>query len=113
MVEKDNNKKGRITIKDVAKLAGVTPAVVSRVFNNDETLNIKDETRKKVLKAMSDLNYKPNTVARSLRTKTVNTIGLIISDINNPFYASIIRGVQVAAEEAGYCMILCDTHDDV
>lgn len=113
MVEKDNNKKGRITIKDVAELAGVTPAVVSRVFNNDETLNIKDETRKKVLKAMSDLNYKPNTVARSLRTKTVNTIGLIISDINNPFYASIIRGVQVAAEEAGYCMILCDTHDDV
>lgn len=108
----DKAKKGRITIKDVAKLAGVTPAVVSRVFNNDETLNIKDETRQKVLKAMSDLNYKPNTVARSLRTRSVNTIGMIISDINNPFYSSIIRGVQIAAEEAGYCMILCDTHDD-
>lgn len=108
----DKAKKGRITIKDVAKLAGVTPAVVSRVFNNDETLNIKDETRQKVLKAMSDLNYKPNTVARSLRTRSVNTIGMIISDINNPFYTSIICGVQNAAEKAGYCMILCDTHDD-
>lgn len=104
-------KKHSPTIKEVAQKAGVTTAVVSRVFNNDETLNIKDETRNNVLKAIKELQYRPNTVARSLRTGATNTIGMLISDINNPFYTHIIRGVQAAAEEAGFCIMLCDTRD--
>ena len=110
--KKYKKKKHSPTIKEVAQKAGVTSAVVSRVFNNDETLNIKDETRENVLKAIKELKYKPNTVARSLRTGATNTIGVLISDINNPFYTHIIRGIQTAAEEAGFCIILCDTRDN-
>ena len=110
MPNKDITKK--VTIRDVAKLADVTPAVVSRVFNNDENLNIKDETRKNVLNAIKKLQYKPNVVARSLRTHSMNTIGMLIEDIINPFYSQIIKGVQSEADKAGYCLILCDTNDD-
>jgi LacI family transcriptional regulator len=110
MSKKDITKKA--TIRDVAKLAGVTPAVVSRVFNKDENLNIKDETRENVLNAIQELQYKPNAVARSLRTHSMNTIGMLIADIINPFYSQIIKGVQSEAEKAGYCLILCDTNDD-
>ena len=102
----------RTTIKDVAEFAGVTPAVVSRVFNNDETLNIKDETRLSVKKAIKALNYVPNSVARSLRTQTSSTIGVLISDITNPFFTEVIKGVQSAAFDAGYTVMLCDTTDN-
>ena len=110
MPKKDVKKKA--TIRDVAKLAGVTPAVVSRVFNNDENLNIKDETRENVLNAIRELQYRPNAVARSLRTHSMKTIGMLIADIINPFYSEIIKGVQAEAEKAGYLLILCDTKDD-
>ena len=75
----------KVTIKDVAKLAGVTPAVVSRVFNSDETLNIKEETRTAVFEAIKMLDYRPNSIARSLRTSTSNAIGVLVPDIMNPF----------------------------
>ena len=104
--------KKKPTIRDVAKLAGVTPAVVSRVFNNDENLNIKAETRANVLDAIKRLEYKPNIVARSLRTHSMNTIGMLIADIINPFYSQMIKGVQEEAKKAGYGLILCDTNDD-
>ncbi|MGI6161499.1 MAG: LacI family DNA-binding transcriptional regulator [Christensenellales bacterium] len=99
------------TIKDVAFMAGVTPAIVSRVFNNDAKLNIKEETRAKVLDAIEKLQYRPNPMARSLRTNSNKTIGVLISDINNPFYSEIIKGVQMAAREHDYCIILGDTSD--
>ena len=110
MVNREKPKK--VTIKDVARLAGVTPAVVSRVSNNDMTLSIREETRLNVLRAIKELHYKPNAVARSLRTHSMNAIGMLITDINNPFYAQIIKGVQTAANEANYFTILCDTNDD-
>ena len=105
------NKK-RTTIKDVAEFVGVTPAVVSRVFNRDETLNIKEETRQAVLDAIKELNYVPNSVARSLRTHTTNTIGVLISDITNPFYTEVVKGIQSVAFSSGYTVVLCDTTDN-
>lgn len=106
------DKQKKVTIKDVAKLAGVTPAVVSRISNNDATLNIREETRTKVLRAINELNYKPNAIARSLRKRSMRTIGMLITDIINPFYSQIIKGVQSAANEENYCIILCDTNDE-
>ncbi len=104
MSKKDVTKKA--TIRDVAKLAGVTSAVVSRVFNNDENLNIKDETRENVVNAIQQLQYRPNAVARSLRTHSMKTIGMLIADIINPFYSQIIKGVQSDRTRRGtasYC----------
>lgn len=104
--------KKRTTIKDVAEFVGVTPAVVSRVFNRDETLIIKDETRQAVLDAIEELHYMPNSVARSLRTQTTDTIGVLVSDITNPFYTEVVKGIQDVALAAGYTVILCDTTDN-
>ena len=101
----------KITIKDVANRAHVTPALVSRVFNNDETLLIKDETRKAIVDAIRELDYRPNSIARSLRLKRSRTVGVLIADIMNPFFTEIIKGVQQAANKAGYNIILCNTND--
>ena len=100
------------TIKEVAACAGVTPAIVSRVCNGDKTLTIKEETRQAVLEAIRKLNYQPNSIARSLRTKRNRTFGVIITDIMNPFFTEVIKGIQIAANEAGYRIILCDTEEN-
>lgn len=102
----------RITMKDVAQYAGVTTAIVSRVINKDETLNIKDETRSAVVKAVEDLNYVPNLRARSLRTQKNYVIGVVITDIMNPFYTQVVKGIQNAANNTGYTVMLFDTGDD-
>ncbi|MDR2143350.1 MAG: LacI family transcriptional regulator, partial [Treponema sp.] len=102
----------KTTIRDVAKHADVTPAVVSRVFNNDVTLSIKQETREVVQRAINELDYRPNFVARSLRLHTTHTLGVVISDILNPFFTEITKGIQQAAAAAGYSILLCGTEDD-
>ncbi len=102
-----------ITIKDVAKQAGVTAAVVSRVINDDPKLSIREETRSRVLEAVEKLEYRPNAIARSLRTKTTGTIAMIIPDITNPFFPEIIKGAQIAAAENGFSLILFNTEEDV
>jgi DNA-binding LacI/PurR family transcriptional regulator len=99
-------------MKDVAKKAGVTPSIVSRVINNDTKLSIKDETRTRILNAIEELEYRPNVVARSLRLKTTATIAMIVPDITNPFFPELIRGAQKAANEKGFSLILIDTEED-
>lgn len=100
------------TIKDVAKLAGVNPALVSRVVNNDPTLSIRDDTRERIINAISELNYKANSIARSLRMKVSKTIAVIVADISNPYYVEVIKGAQKAASEKGYNLVLFDTEED-
>ena len=73
------------TIKDVAKLAGVHPSTVSRVINNDS--RISEKTKNKVLFIINKLGYTPNAVARGLKTKRTYTIGMLVPDITNPFFA--------------------------
>ncbi|GAA4222077.1 LacI family transcriptional regulator [Streptosporangium album] len=91
-------------IKDVAAHAGVSVATVSRVLNDSPS--VTEETRTRVYAAMRELNYVPNAVARSLRTEATRTLGLIIGDIVNPFFAELARAVEDAARAAGYTVII-------
>lgn len=94
------------TIKDVARLAGVSTASVSRVLNSKGYVG--SETRKKIEDAIKLLNYEPNEVARSLSVKKTKTIALFIPDITNPFFATLAKGVEDYANFRGFTLILCN-----
>lgn len=95
------------TMYDVAKLAGVSQPTVSRVLNqSDATVQISDETRQRVLAAVEQLGYRPNVVARSLRTQRTQTIALLLADISNGFYHPIARAVQAVAREHDYEVLI-------
>jgi LacI family transcriptional regulator len=98
------------TIREVAKQAGVSYATVSHVLN--ETRFVSEPTRARVLAAMEALNYQPNTLARSLRKGETNTLGLILPDSANPFFAEIGRSIEDTAYRLGYSLILCNTERD-
>lgn len=95
----------RVTMNDVAARAGVDKAVISRVVNNDPTLNIRPETRARVVAAIKDLEYRPNVAARNLRTTRASTVGLFIPDFANPVYAEIITGAETAANALGCVLV--------
>lgn len=97
------------TIRDVAKRAGVATMTVSRVINNSGY--VSEETRAKVETAVADLGYVPNMLGPSLRFKQTNTVALVLTDITNPFWTTIARGVEDAAHEKGYSVILCNTDE--
>jgi LacI family transcriptional regulator len=99
------------TIKVVAEAAGVSPATVSRVLNGNVEVNPR--LRAQVLAAVSELGYRPNGAARSLRTRATLVLGIIISDITNPFFTAMVRGVEDAAQEAGYSVILANADEDL
>lgn len=99
-------------LKNVAKLAGVSVATVSRVLNGDEV--VKEKTKTKVLDAIKKLNYKPNRVAQRLRTtrKTSKLVGLLIPDIQNPFYVDVIRGIEEYAYANNAAVIIGNFSQD-
>jgi LacI family transcriptional regulator len=97
------------SIKDVAKIAGVSTATVSHTINN--TRFVSEDIRKKVIAAMAQLGYHPNLVARSLRRQKSKTIGLMIPDISNFVYTSVAEGVEGKLRESGYHVILSNSHD--
>ena len=99
-----------VTGKDVAKLAGVSTTTVSRVLNNHPY--VTDETRSKVLWAMEQLGYQPSRVARRLRMQVTQILGLIISDIANPFFTSVVRGIEDVAYANQYSLFLCNSNED-
>jgi DNA-binding LacI/PurR family transcriptional regulator len=91
------------TMYDVARLAGVSQPTVSRILNHHDTnIPVSDETREKVLAAVQQLGYRPNTIARSLRTQRTQTIALLLADISNGFYHPIARAIQDVAREYEY-----------
>jgi LacI family transcriptional regulator len=98
------------TIREVAESAGVSYATVSHVINN--TRVVSQETRERVLAAMSALNYRPNALARSLRQGKTNTMGLVLPDSANPFFAEISRSIEDEAFKKGYSVFLCNTELD-
>lgn len=100
----------RVRIKDVAVRAGVSTATVSHVIN--DTRFVRDETRQRVLDAIAALNYMPSAIARGLATNSTQTIGLIISDIANPFFTAMARGVEDQINQHGYHTIFCNTDED-
>lgn len=99
-----------VKIKDVAAAAGVSTATVSRVLSDHP--HVRPEVRSRVLAAVAELEYRPNLLARSFRTQQSNTIGLILSDIRNPFFAGISRAVEDIAYEHGMSVILCNTDEN-
>lgn len=101
----------KVTIKDVAKAAGVSITTVSRIINKVEGFT-NEETKNRVLKVIKELNYKPNSLARSLVTKRTNTIGLILPDITNPFFPTIAKSIEKRLNLRGYSLILCNSYDD-
>lgn len=101
----------QVTIRDVAALAGVSPATVSRVFNDDQ--RVAGELRERVVDAAARLGYRPNGQARSLRTKATKVLGLIISDIQNPFFTALVRGVEDAASKRDFSVVLANADEDL
>ena len=99
-----------IRIKDVARRAGLSSATVSRVLAGKP--HISDSARQRVLAAVSELEYQPSRVARTLRVQTSKIIGLIISDTENPFFTSLARAVEDAAYENGYALFLCNSDEN-
>lgn len=98
-------------IEDVARQAGVSTATVSRVLSGKPY--VSDAVRQRVLEAIQTLSYRPSRVARSLRVQRSSIIGLIISDIQNPFFTSVVRAVEDVAQQRGYSVILCNSDEDV
>lgn len=98
------------TMRDVARLAGVSTSTVSAVING--TVAVSEERKKSVMTAMAALDYHPDEVARSLKTGRTNVIGVVIPDITNAFYPEVIRGVEEAARQAGFGVLLCDSSED-
>ena len=101
----------QVTIRDVAKLAGVAPITVSRVVNN--LPGVSPGTRDRVNKAIAELNYVPNAMAKSLRSQQSRTIALVLTDITNPFWTTVARGVEDTTARRGYNVIFCNTDEDL
>jgi len=100
----------KATVKDVSQIAGVSTATVSRVLAGFE--EVSDETRRRVLEAAKALNYQPNRNARNLRMNTTSKIGVIISDIQNPFFGSVVRGIEKVTIKDDYTLILGNSDED-
>lgn len=98
------------TISDVASRAGVSTATVSRALNGKSTVD--PELAERVLSAAEELGYRPNGPARNLRRQETAVLGLIISDVESPFFTAVARGVEDVAHESGYSVVLCNSDDD-
>jgi len=100
------------TLRDVATAAGVHPATASRALNPSTRLLVSEDTAQRVLDAASRLGYRPNPVARSLRTRRSNTVGVLIPDLNNPLFPPMLRGVEDMLAERGYVALIGNTDAD-
>ncbi|MFU0852545.1 ribose operon transcriptional repressor RbsR [Kluyvera cryocrescens] len=98
------------TMKDVARLAGVSTSTVSHVINKDRF--VSDAITGKVDAAIKELNYAPSALARSLKLNQTRTIGMLITASTNPFYSELVRGVERSCFERGYSLVLCNTEGD-
>ncbi len=97
----------KVTIYDVAKEAKVSIATVSKVLN--QTGRISDKTKRKVLKVIEELDYRPNMMASALMGKQTKTIGLLIPDLANPFFSELARSIEDRGQELGYNLVMCST----
>lgn len=98
-----------LRIREVAEVAGVSPATVSRALNG--TAVVRQATREKVLAVVDELGYRPNRVAGNLRRQQVQMIGVVVSDIENPHFTQMVRAVEDAAYLKGYRVLLCNTDE--
>lgn len=99
------------TIKDIARQAGVAPSVVSRALNNK--YGVKEETKELIQKIAREMDYYPNTAARSLVTRKTGTIGVMMADISEPYYSQIIKGMEFVASQTGYTLLFSNSYESV
>src|SRR5918992_138615 len=102
----------RVTLRDVARLADVHPGTASRALNEQTRSLVNDETARRVLEAAEQLGYRPNPIARGLKTNRSYTIGVLIPDLTNPLFPPIVRGIQDKLEAAGYTPLIANTDND-
>jgi DNA-binding LacI/PurR family transcriptional regulator len=99
-----------VTIKDVARAAGVSPATVCRALSTPDL--VRAETRERVRRSATELGYSPNRAARGLITGRTGNLGLVVPDLGNPFFPAVVKGIQARAREADYAVFLADTDED-
>jgi LacI family transcriptional regulator len=99
-----------VTLRDIAKKAGVTTTTISRALNNKP--DVSPKTKDKILRIAKNLGYTPNLLAKSLRSRKSKTIGVVLADISNPFFAAIAKGIEDAAHKRSYSIILCNTNEE-
>jgi LacI family transcriptional regulator len=109
-VKIENKNSHQITILDIANHLGIAPSTVSKALNNKSDINI--ETKNLIIKLATDLNYKPNHFAKSLSRGNSNTIGVIIPNLERPFFAAVLAGIQSVASKAGYRVIICQSDEN-
>jgi LacI family transcriptional regulator len=102
----------RVTLKDVARLAEVHPGTASRALNVETRGLVNEETATRVLNAAEQLGYRPNPIARGLKTARSYTVGVLIPDLTNPLFPPIVRGIQDYLEEAAYTPLIANTEND-
>ncbi|MDZ7838882.1 MAG: LacI family DNA-binding transcriptional regulator [Actinomycetota bacterium] len=105
-----DDKKTQLTIKDIAKMVGVSTATVSNALSGQR--HVKEETKKKVFEIAEKYNYSPNIIARGLSKKKTGIIGIVLPDINNPFYSEVIQGIDEEAKKRGYLAVVVSTYYD-
>lgn len=98
----------KVTISDIAKLAGVSKATVSRVINGSKP--VSPEVRDKVMKVIDETGFKPSALARSLSTKKTKLIGVVIPDVANPVFSELVKGMEDQSNASGYNILLCNTY---
>jgi LacI family transcriptional regulator len=112
-VEASNLRAGvAVTLRDVARVAGVHPATVSRALNEETRALVNKETARRVLEAAETLGYRPNPIARGLKTNRSYTIGVLIPDLTNPLFPPILRGIEDRLETDGYTPLIANTDND-
>ena len=100
-----------VNMANVAELAGVSTATVSRVINNNAP--VSEATRSRVEQAIDELGYESNNLGRNMRIKRLQLVGLVVSDVENPFFTAVTRGIEDQAHQEGFGTILCNTDEDV
>jgi LacI family transcriptional regulator len=101
-----------VTIRDVARVAKVHPGTVSRALNEETRALVNQQTADRVLRAAEELGYRPNRIARGLKTSRSYTIGVLIPDITNPLFPPILRGIEGRLDEEGYTSLIVNTDND-
>ena len=103
---------GPITLRDVARVAGVHPGTVSRALNPETRALVNERTAERVLAAAKELGYRPNPIARGLRTNRSHTIGVLVPDLMNPLFAAVVRGIEDGLRDGGYTPLIANTDND-
>ena len=102
----------RVTLRDVARCAGVHPGTASRALNSERRHLVKVETAERVLQAARELQFRPDPAARSLKTRRSYTVGVLIPDLNNPLFPPIVRGIEDTLTQQGYVALIGNTDND-